>query len=143
NAPPRNGLLQSSRNGLDFRKLRHKSCPQNVEAQPAAAGRHCRVPCQKGRKNSTARARNHSRNGASGYLVAPLGGGQKPGSLIALASRFSAYFSTGLPIAEAFPISTNTKFSAGKCFWITCFATSGVTASTCASNWLISSSPSP
>src|SRR6266481_7983678 len=71
---------------------------------------------------------------ARSYLITALGGGQKPGSLIALASRFSAYFSTALPIAEDFPISTNTKFSAGKCFWITCFATSGVTASTRASN---------
>jgi len=45
--------------------------------------------------------------------------------------------------SEAFPISMKTRFSAGKCFAMTCLAMAGVTASMRASSWLISSSPSP
>jgi hypothetical protein len=69
-----------------------------------------------------------------GYFIFSTGGGQKPGSVIGRTSWFAAYFFTAGAIAEAFPINTNTRLSAGKCFCITCRATSGVTASTRASS---------
>src|SRR5580704_7412517 len=68
------------------------------------------------------------------FLLATAGAGQKPGSAIARVSCVGAYFLRAGPTAAALPMRTNTRFSAGKCFWIIWRATSGVTASTRASS---------
>ena len=73
----------------------------------------------------------------SGFLCVSLGplgfvvnGAQKPGAVIDVVWMSVAYFLASGAISDDFPISVNTRFSSGKCCWITRRASAAVTAST-------------
>lgn len=103
NPPAQQRPPQAPRYCFDFRKFRHEGTAIKI-AHPFAA-------------SQAGPSRTRMRGGISAKLLRPApfyfgaasGGGQKPGSLIARSSIFSAYFFTEGPISAAFPISTKIK----------------------------------